>query len=157
MGVGHKRGFTSMIVPGSGEANFDTYEANPFQTRKQRQDQTVRSLLEKLQPEMITLDRNAFGVMSGDNLEKAYEERKEAARQNLLAKIDLERNRMKGRNSVLNKLHRKYLANVGYKELDRKDEILEKAAKEVEERRAEREEVALGKRTRGALDRFKDE
>ena len=27
-------GFESIVVPGSGEANFDTYESNPYATKK---------------------------------------------------------------------------------------------------------------------------
>ena len=35
LGIGHSEGYSSVIIPGSGEANFDAYEANPFESKKQ--------------------------------------------------------------------------------------------------------------------------
>ena len=34
MAIGHDQGYSQIVVPGSGEANFDAFEANPFSTTK---------------------------------------------------------------------------------------------------------------------------
>ena len=31
LGIGHDMGYSSILVPGAGIANFDTFEANPFE------------------------------------------------------------------------------------------------------------------------------
>lgn len=61
LAVGHSAGFGSLIAPGAGHANIDSFEANPFETRKERREKEVRSLLEKLQPDSIMLDPTRIG------------------------------------------------------------------------------------------------
>lgn len=61
--VGSNKGIQNLIVPGSGEANFDALELNPFETAKQRQQLEVRSLINKLNPDTITLDPNVLGTI----------------------------------------------------------------------------------------------
>lgn len=65
LGVGTNFGYSSLVIPGSGEANFDTFENNPFQTKKQRQTSEVRMLLEKIPSTMITLDPNNVNRVDG--------------------------------------------------------------------------------------------
>ncbi|KHJ78355.1 BING4CT domain protein [Oesophagostomum dentatum] len=76
LGIGHANGFTSMLVPGSGEANVDAIRANPYETKKQRREREVKQLLDKLQPELIALDPNDITRVNEDLLEQEMEERK---------------------------------------------------------------------------------
>lgn len=48
---------------GAGEPNFDSFESNPFQNTKQRQEGEVQTLLNKLSHEMIGLDASFVGTL----------------------------------------------------------------------------------------------
>jgi U3 small nucleolar RNA-associated protein 7 len=70
LGIGHEQGFSSIIVPGSGEAHIDTFAANPYETKKQRREATVQKLLDKIQPSMIVLNPDTIGTVTSTSQEQ---------------------------------------------------------------------------------------
>ncbi|KAJ1984265.1 putative U3 small nucleolar RNA-associated protein 7 [Dimargaris verticillata] len=77
LGIGHASGFSSLVIPGAGEPNFDSHADNPFETKTQRQEKEVRQLLDKLQPNMISLNPShvaSFDPTSLPVLEQEYDE-----------------------------------------------------------------------------------
>ena len=107
--IGHQSGVASIVVPGSGEPNFDSYSANPFETNKQRRENTVQNLLDKLQPEMIQLDPNNIGRVDRTPQEILNVERKKAHDANM-ASIQANKKVVKktrGRNKLGKRIKRK--------------------------------------------------
>ncbi|XP_050386609.1 probable U3 small nucleolar RNA-associated protein 7 [Argentina anserina] len=76
--IGHSMGWSSILIPGSGEPHFDTWLANPFETRKQRKEVEVQRLLNKLPPETIMFDPTKIGTVIPPRREKPTKEEKEA-------------------------------------------------------------------------------
>ncbi|KAI0327740.1 BING4CT-domain-containing protein [Cubamyces sp. BRFM 1775] len=64
LAVGHSAGVSTILVPGSGEPNFDSSEADPFENKKARREREVKSLLDKIQPDAITLDPSFIGSLA---------------------------------------------------------------------------------------------
>lgn len=154
LGVGHSAGFSSLVIPGAGEANFDSYEANPFQTNKQRRESTVHSLLEKLQPDMITLERQMFGMMSKSSKVVWEGERKEVREKREQQKKDetMEVNKKRGKSKSSKKLNRKNSNIIDAARMERA-ETAQKTQQQIVARKKEEERVAEG-RPHSALDRF---
>ena len=75
-GIGHTKGISSIVIPGSGEPNLDTaeYHTNPFQDSKQRREAEVRALMDKLSPDMITIDPETIGGMEEMDQHKRLEQ-----------------------------------------------------------------------------------
>lgn len=131
LGIGHTAGFSSVLIPGAGEPNYDSYEVNPFASRNHRREATVKQLLDKLPPETIMLDPTSIGTIA-----KTDEERR-------LLKLELEGNRPQRKNKDRGSLYKqRRRENIIEEELKQRDIVVESSKRQFP-----------GKKT--ALDRFK--
>jgi U3 small nucleolar RNA-associated protein 7 len=111
LGISHEKGFASIIVPGAGEPNFDALEISPYENKKQRQEGEIKALLDKLKPEMISLNPNFIGNLDLASAEERKREQDlDRKPEDPLAKL---KNRGRGKNSSL----RKYLRKKGSKNI----------------------------------------
>lgn len=86
LGIGHSNGLSSILIPGSGEPNFDSWVANPYETSKQRREKEVRILLDKLPPESIMLDPTQVGnLRNARKKEKPTKQETEAEKEAAIA------------------------------------------------------------------------
>lgn len=108
LSVGHSTGLNNIVIPGSGEPNFDTYEANPYENAKQRGESEVRALLEKLRPEMITLDPTAIGRVDLDPAEEQQRKIHQMLRANAKSEdAGPAKKKMRGRNRPSRRFRKK--------------------------------------------------
>lgn len=64
LGTGHATGLTHLLVPGAGEANYDAYEADPYEGRRARREREVALLMDKIPADQITMDRDLIGKLA---------------------------------------------------------------------------------------------
>ena len=144
VGIGHAGGISSIVIPGSGEPNLDSMEhfTNPYADKKQRREAEVRSLLEKLSPDMISLDPDTVGGVEGGSLIQRSQRSNDAA-EDAKARREAEREeaenvrekkRMRGRSKIAKKLRRKQ-KNVVDENVMKLRELREREKVEKEERR----------------------
>ncbi|ROI74388.1 WD repeat-containing protein 46 [Anabarilius grahami] len=154
LGIGHGQGFTSMIVPGAGEPNFDALDANPYRSSRQRQEWEVKALLEKVQPELIVLDPGELGKIDKATFEQRHKRKVESLGFDPLGKEPFKpRAKKKGRSSAGAVERRK--KKVAYE--DQRDVIRESVQEKMEKQKELEEKTKamkeLEKKT--ALDRFR--
>jgi U3 small nucleolar RNA-associated protein 7 len=157
LGMGTQRQFQHLIIPGAGSANFDSWVANPFENSKQRQERVVKGLLEKLQPDMITLDNRAFSVMSKKDQSDLQKNRAEQFKKSLKHDVDLDKKRMKGRNGATKSEKRKAIGIVEENRDKFQEHLEEKRAAQREKNREEQRQRDTDQANgvvKSALDRF---
>ncbi|XP_070695633.1 WD repeat-containing protein 46 [Pempheris klunzingeri] len=156
LGVGHGEGFTSMLVPGAGEPNFDGLDSNPYRSTKQRQEWEVKALLEKIQPELITLDPAELGQVDRASFEQRHQDRIQTLGFDPLAKKKfIPKYKKKGRSSAGSiERRKKQVAHEDHRGANRK--AVEDKVRMVKERKQREMKAAVLSSQKSALDRFKN-
>lgn len=152
LGVGHGDGFTSLIIPGAGEANFDAMESNPYQTKKQRREAEVQMLLDKIPVEMIHLDSKMIGKVDMKSFVERVEENNKIHFKKPMSISYEPKHKMKGKGSGRKKEQRKR----GVIEEGRRQTVKELVKDKLQEGAQDRKESSTAvSKSKGVLDRFK--
>lgn len=151
-GIGHNHGISSIVIPGSGEPNLDTseYHTNPFSDKTQTREAEVRSLLDKLLPNMISLDPDVVGTVEASHLKKERLAHHEEDKVEAVKKK--QKSKKRGRSKIQTQLRRKTrnVVDEGTVKLrEARDEEV-KAKKEVQQERGATTQTAAP----AALQRF---
>ncbi|KWU42719.1 BING4CT-domain-containing protein [Rhodotorula sp. JG-1b] len=154
LGVGHARGFETLIVPGAGEPNYDSREADPYESKRRRREREVNSLLDKVPMDLITLDQDVLGRVDRDAIRPRAATGAAAKAQKRIEMAD-NKNRMRGKSSGIKKALRKRRRNVIDPQTVALKEKLERqreANKRAKANKLAQEQASSG--TQSALDRF---
>jgi U3 small nucleolar RNA-associated protein 7 len=124
LGVSHAKGISSLLIPGSGEPNFDAFESNPFMTTSQKREMEVKNLLDKIPANLISLDPMELGKVDMEGLNREME-MKERLLYVKTPKIQLDRN--KGRKKTRKAITQQQLRDEATQHRVRQIRELEKA------------------------------
>lgn len=105
LGIGTNNGYSQIVIPGSGEPNFDTFENNIFETKNQKKNNDVKKLLEKIPHTMISLNSDSL-INSVNIRSKGFIEhqKKEEMKERTNEVVKKEKNKMRLRNKANHKL-----------------------------------------------------
>ncbi|KAJ8024819.1 WD repeat-containing protein 46 [Holothuria leucospilota] len=151
LGVSHSNGYASLLIPGAGEPNFDAFEVNPYMTKKQRKELEVKSLLEKIQPELISLDPGKIGEVDHATYQQRLED-KEALYGPVIKDKFQPRYKMKGKSKSGKRESRKQTVFDAEKRDETRKSVAEKERKRLQ---LEKEKEKNPPEFTSALDRFK--
>lgn len=130
-GIGHTTGYSSLVIPGSGEPNLDSteYHLNPYQDKQQRREAEVKSLLDKLSPDMITLHSNALApALVKSTVNNLSDDEYGANKDTKQKKATKEKAKTRGRSKLKRKLSKKQ-QKYELKMAKKKKELMEKESK----------------------------
>lgn len=151
MAIGHAKGISSIVIPGSGEPNYDSLEANPYATTKQKQEMEVQRLLDKIPADTISLDPNFIGTVRDKKITEL--EIANTVDENIKSQLKTTtlRKRMRGKNSTLRKMIRRRAKHI----IDERSVKLARA-RELEKEKRHDNHVQKSKQTESiALSRFR--
>jgi len=133
-GIGHAKGISSIVIPGSGEPNLDTaeYHTNPFQDTKQRREAEVRALLDKLNPNMITLNPETIGGVEEANQHTRVEiiRDKQEIANSKKGVVKKKKSNKRGRSKIQVQLRRKHKNIIDQQTLKLREAVEEEKARE---------------------------
>jgi len=151
LGIGHASGFSSILVPGSGEPNYDALEVNPFQNKKQRREAEVKSLLDKIPAELISLNPRDLAEVSVEKFEASIDEKKNKPYLKP-TKVDFEpKNKTKGKSGTVKRFHIKRTVQEEQKWKQLKQNAIDKKSLENED---DTETTKPIKKSKGLLERL---
>lgn len=154
LAISYKEGVETLIVPGAGAANFDAFEANPFQSLKQRRENQVHALLEKIQPELISLDPTSVGKVDRSKPEEVELERKEKRAEAEVVERKgqkKEKKKMRGKNKIGRRIKKKHRNIISAEREALKKKFMEEKSADGKEK----QEEGSASKPFNALDRFK--
>lgn len=150
LAIGHSHGLSTILVPGSGEPNFDSFENNPFLTPKQRRESEIQNLINKLSHDMIGLDAAIMGTVDKDQETLVKERREIADAANSKVVVKKEKNKARGRNKISAKLRRRQKNVIDTQMLKMKEKLAKEKEARDKSKRTDEPETQQG----GALRRF---